>query len=674
MVSVGRAAECDFVTALRGVSGRHLELWVVPAPAPPAAPAAAKGKAAANGAAVNGHAAAGGAAAAAAHGAAAEEPPLELRIRDVSTNGSGTSTALEQPWVPLRKGQTRLLGAVTYLVMPLNRSGKEHLVLTIRVIGDCLPDAFDSRLGKGRWMYHSKLGEGALGIVYRASDLSGRWPSDVAVKVSKMHRTGKPGARLRHAYILHREAQWSLQRLHNIQHPRHCADHASLFARYLEDFTGIWAPQLGFEEERTVFEASDFQWESFNKGKKVDQCPPHVVMELVSGRTLHHAMGWHGEPKIDPPLSEQDKVVMAKDMVKALSYFSKFGLIHRDFRTTNIMLTGRGPGGIRVIDLGHTIAGDPEQVSNRSAVVRCSWKETNVKHFDWAPAEVKGTSPVNFSFPIHAFDAFSLAVLLLQLELGNMNQARSKSTELAAGGSTAGRVVAVGLGEGFLGRMLGPAQHRPAPAEVLQALEPPPKPPPKPAKPKGGGADALRAMLQLALRRRGGGSRSRSRDRRRGRRRRSGGSVGSSSSSSSGSERSSGSGTASSVSSVLRIGAAVAAAAAAAKAAKAVGLPPVAALLGAQASSMEATDSDVEPAQLPRAAPAAAPAPAATAGARAAPKGAPAAAGMMLANSSAFSDWSPILEQNANEDGYAQWSPGVVSSFHSEFPSSAASE
>merc|ERR1719223_1283346 len=135
-------------------------------------------------------------------------------------------------------------------------------------------------------------------------------------------------------------------------------------------------------------------------------------MELVLGRTLHSCMGWGHEQAVEPPLGVKEKKTIARQLAEALDYLASFGLIHRDFRTTNLLLVSRGSGGrIRVIDLGHTIAAEPEQVKNRSAVVRCSWRESKVRRFDWAPFEVRTEKEsVNFANPVHAFDVFSFAV------------------------------------------------------------------------------------------------------------------------------------------------------------------------------------------------------------------------------------------------------------------------
>merc|ERR1719387_2974750 len=110
--------------------------------------------------------------------------------------------------------------------------------------------------------------------------------------------------------------------------------------------------------------------------------------------TPHRAMGWtQGDPGLQPPLSVEERAIVFEQAVAAVGcLFGDFGLIHRDFRTANLMIVGRGGGTngmVRVIDLGHTIAAEEPLRSNRSAVVRCGWRETKGKRFDWAPMEVK---------------------------------------------------------------------------------------------------------------------------------------------------------------------------------------------------------------------------------------------------------------------------------------------
>lgn len=423
-ITVGRSPSCEVVVDLRGASARHAEIFVE----------------------------------------LREDAPC-VCVRDRSTNGTGTVDAQGEPWVPLRSGETKALQGRTQLLVPFNRKAKElAAVVAVRVVGQGLPDAYDERTGNGRWTYKCKLGEGALGVVHRAADATGVL-QDVAIKIAKLPNS-KASARARNTYILHREALWSKTRLHNRHHPGFQDEPSKLFIRYLEDHTGDWGPEEEFEARRAIFEAADFVWDKYAATAMLP-ATPYVVMELAPGRTLHSMMGW-GQDASQQPLGTLEKQAVAEQAAEALKYLQGVGLVHRDFRTTNLMVAGRGPEcSVRVIDLGHTIAAEEHHKTSRSAVVKCSWKETKSKRFDWAPTEVKEQS-VNFEAPTHSFDVHSLAVLLLQLECGSMSQARSAVQRLQAREPVGG---ALGLGDELLGRMLGPPATRPHPALVAAALQ-----------------------------------------------------------------------------------------------------------------------------------------------------------------------------------------------------------
>jgi len=99
-------------------------------------------------------------------------------------------------------------------------------------------------------------------------------------------------------------------------------------------------------------------------------------MEFVKGKTLHSAMAWTDRGRFFP-LQRESKLVIAELAARALEYITQFGLIHRDFRTTNIIINfQRGGGQMRFIDLGHTIAALVAQKQHRSSVVKCNWKES----------------------------------------------------------------------------------------------------------------------------------------------------------------------------------------------------------------------------------------------------------------------------------------------------------
>lgn len=428
ILSVGRAPGSDVLVDLRGVSGRHAEIFIV-----------------------------------------RRDGIAVLNIRDRSTNGTGAADPGTQ-WVQLEKGVRKAFVGRAQVLVPFNRASKEDeaTVLGVRLLGT-LPDPYDERTRTGRWKYRGILGEGALGVVWGASDATGLL-NEVAIKLTKVLKSAaKPSQHARHAYILHREAQWSLQWLHKRTGPHFDEEKARLFMRYLEDHTGAWlAPSLCFDAERSVLECTDFMWDKFEPQPPLPS-QPYVVMELMPGRTVHSALGLGHDQGLDPPMRTDEKLIIAEQAADALEYLSAFGLIHRDFRTTNLMISGRSSEiRMRVIDLGHAIAAEDKHMQNRSPVVKCQWKETKTKRFDWAPPAVK-KSGVNFEMPAHAFDVFSFAVLLLQLESSNLQTARSAIQEMS--GFDQGRNRGVfGLDNDFLRRMLGDAQQRPHPQDVQKHL------------------------------------------------------------------------------------------------------------------------------------------------------------------------------------------------------------
>jgi len=424
----------------------------------------------------------GGGAAAAAEGGVVG---LELCVRDVgSQNGTGLSRKGEEA----RRCSWEVLEDGSQLVVPYKSKEIASIKLTIGIFADMLPDAYDSRRGDGRFLYHCKLGEGSLGYVYRASDKKDPSAEDLAVKVSKLIHS--VGHRLRYAYILHREAQWSLTRLHNQRHRLFCRKRAKYFLRYLGDYTGVWSDYADeFEVERQLFEAGDFKWENIRLPGNFPALP-YVTMEFIPGETLYTAMGWPHDPPTRCRLSERDCQEIAVQAAEALTYLCDHKLIHRDFRHMNIMVLPpdlRTPNlWMKVIDFGHTISADEISRRSPSLVVRCNWKEDRAKRktFDWAPGEVKAGASAqvrrapNFALPGHAFDVFSLAMLVLQLGCGSIREARYRAIGLtspqarggdggeeeAAGGQTLGFEVAL------LRRMLGSAAKRPSPREVVREV------------------------------------------------------------------------------------------------------------------------------------------------------------------------------------------------------------
>eukprot|EP00913_Durusdinium_trenchii_P003173 g2933.t1 len=246
-----------------------------------------------------------------------------------------------------------------------------------------LPDAHDPVTGHGRWLYEGRLGEGGLATVFRAWDCKGGL-GFVAVKVLKKHSK----AHARHAFAMHRESQWSLERLHNRADPRYSEEHAKLFARYLEDHTGF--VELGpedFEERRKDFESPSFDWYK----QRIDlpiASKPYVVMELVKGETLQVAM---------PSMSATEKRQVILQCATALEYLERFHMIHRDFRGCNMHLIAREKPNescqLKILDLGVMISSEAGMEVNCNMAVQAFRRrgetEEKRKRYDWLPWEVR---------------------------------------------------------------------------------------------------------------------------------------------------------------------------------------------------------------------------------------------------------------------------------------------
>ncbi|CAE7641635.1 unnamed protein product, partial [Symbiodinium sp. CCMP2456] len=344
-----------------------------------------------------------------------------------------------------------------------------------------LPDAHDPVTGSGRWLYETKLGEGGLAVVFQAWDTKGGL-GQVAVKVLKKHSK----AHARHAFAMHRESQWSLQRLHNNSDPRYSESHASLFARYLEDHTGF--TDLGpsdFEERRKEYESPKFDW---SKNRIILPGKPYVVMELARGETLQTAMDREYRPAKahDPPcLSQMEKHDVILQCIMALEYLERFCLIHRDFRGCNMQLIARrkdpAPCKLKILDLGVMISAEVGMEKNCNMAVQAFRRrgetEEQRKRYDWLPWEVRGAcddlkGPVyNFDQPGHAFDTFSLGVLILHLLVGK-SEARQILESLKDHPERMLDASCIGIPRELLTGLLSEAVNRPRPQEVAKEMIP----------------------------------------------------------------------------------------------------------------------------------------------------------------------------------------------------------
>jgi serine/threonine-protein kinase len=158
----------------------------------------------------------------------------------------------------------------------------------------------------GRYRLTEQLGVGGMSVVWKAHDqLLNR---SVAVKVLAGLQETTPAARQR----VRAEAQAAAQ---------------------------LWHPNV-----TNVYDYGESTSEP-------ERCVPYVVMELLPGRTLSQRLA-------DGPLPPRAALRICAEVASALSAAHARGLVHRDVKPSNVMLT---PSGAKVVDFGlAAVAGQAE--------------------------------------------------------------------------------------------------------------------------------------------------------------------------------------------------------------------------------------------------------------------------------------------------------------------------
>lgn len=161
-------------------------------------------------------------------------------------------------------------------------------------MADESPDPLLGRELDGRYRLESKLGEGGLGVVYRARHL--RLDRDFAIKVLQ---------------------------------PEY-AQNESLRARFERE-----AKALGALTHPGVVGVTDFG---------IDGLSPFLVMELLEGATLDQCM----------PLPDARALAILRDVLGAVAFAHGLGLVHRDLKPANVFLQAlpEGEERVRVLDFG----------------------------------------------------------------------------------------------------------------------------------------------------------------------------------------------------------------------------------------------------------------------------------------------------------------------------------
>src|SRR5918911_3473313 len=90
---------------------------------------------------------------------------------------------------------------------------------------------------------------------------------------------------------------------------------------------------------------------------------PYIVMEFVNGRTLKEVLGTEG------PLMPRRALEITADICAALEFSHRHGIIHRDIKPGNVMLTQTGQ--VKVMDFGiaRALASGATTMTQTSAVI-----------------------------------------------------------------------------------------------------------------------------------------------------------------------------------------------------------------------------------------------------------------------------------------------------------------
>src|SRR5215467_6450592 len=198
----------------------------------------------------------------------------------------------------------------------------------------------------GRYEITGELGRGAMGVVYKALDPTiGR---TVALKTMRLDVHGL-------------DAQEMVRRFQNEARAAGVLNHPNIVTIY----------DAG--EEDGIF---------------------YIAMEFIVGTTLHELLA---EKHVLPT----DEVVqIARQICRGLDYAHSNGIIHRDVKPANIMITGNGT--VKIMDFG--IAKSGGQVTNTGQVL-------GTPNY-MAPEQVKGRPLDGRS------DLFSLGVILYEMMTG----------------------------------------------------------------------------------------------------------------------------------------------------------------------------------------------------------------------------------------------------------------
>jgi serine/threonine protein kinase len=175
---------------------------------------------------------------------------------------------------------------------PLGQPGTGGVSLT-KTLATPLPVIAKNKLIAGKYRIIEEIGHGGMGVVYKAEDL--KLKRCVALKFLPPHLMDEPD--LKERFLIEAQAAASLS------HPNICVIH-----------------EVGESEDR-----------------------PYIAMEYVEGETLRDRVG-------KGPLEPGEAVGLVDQVAAGLGEAHAKGILHRDVKSANIMVTAKGRA--KVMDFG----------------------------------------------------------------------------------------------------------------------------------------------------------------------------------------------------------------------------------------------------------------------------------------------------------------------------------
>ena len=222
----------------------------------------------------------------------------------------------------------------------------------------------------GHYLIEQKLGEGGMGVVYRARDE--KLQRDVALKFLETLPTGNSAS--------HERALQEARAISALNHPNIC----------------------------TVYEVGEVE------GR------PYIAMEYVEGRQLSVEI-----PSTGLALDQVERYGF--QLADALQHAHSRGVIHRDLKAANVMVTPSGR--LKVLDFGISQRFEPGRMSDGTTVLDQSWdsQHTFTGTLPYiAPEILKGEEADVRS------DIWSLGVLLYEMAAGQRPFRGNTAFELSA--------------------------------------------------------------------------------------------------------------------------------------------------------------------------------------------------------------------------------------------------